>query len=178
MHLACTLLAFSLGCFFLPDTLKLSGFRALWDLSGVSKAMVCQTYGLPAGRLSRKQRKSRKWRKWRRQLRQLQTRSWVSDYQRFRKGVGGQRGLARGKPSCARDSGIFSASFFLFLPKEKVDTILANNFCSIWGPASRQPPPANRFSKPLRLAEITETTEMKKTTGSRGANHGVPKQRV
>ena len=33
--------------------------------------------------------------------------------QRFRKGVGGQRGLARGNPSCARDSGLFSVLFFL-----------------------------------------------------------------
>ena len=37
-------------------------------------------------------------------------------FQRFRKGVGGQRGLVRGTPSYARDSGIFPASFFLFLP--------------------------------------------------------------
>ena len=34
-------------------------------------------------------------------------------YQKFRKGVGGQRGLARGNPSFARDSGVFSVPFFL-----------------------------------------------------------------
>ena len=32
----------------------------------------------------------------------------------------------------------FSASFFLFLAYEKVDTILGNKFCCIWGPVSRQ----------------------------------------
>ena len=34
-------------------------------------------------------------------------------HQKFRKGVGGQRGLARGSPSKARDSGLFSVPFFL-----------------------------------------------------------------
>ena len=34
-------------------------------------------------------------------------------FQKFRKGVGGQRGLARGNPSYARDSGLFSIPFFL-----------------------------------------------------------------
>ena len=43
--------------------------------SGISKPMVCQTYGLGAGRLSRKRRESRKRRKRRRRRRQLQTRS-------------------------------------------------------------------------------------------------------
>ena len=33
--------------------------------------------------------------------------------QKFRKGVGGQRGLARGNPSKARDSGLFSVPYFL-----------------------------------------------------------------
>ena len=45
----------------------------------------------------------------------------------------GQRGLARGSPAYARDSCIISASLFLFLPPENVDTILGNNFCCIWG---------------------------------------------
>ena len=43
--------------------------------SGISKPMVCQTYGLHAGRLARKPRKSRKRPKRRRQLRQLKTSS-------------------------------------------------------------------------------------------------------
>ena len=47
--------------------------------------MVCQTYGLHAGRLSRERRKSRKRRKRRRQLRQLQTSSWVLDSRKSRK---------------------------------------------------------------------------------------------
>ena len=35
---------------------------------------------------------------------------------KFRKGVGGQRGLARGNPSYARDSGLFSISSFSYAP--------------------------------------------------------------
>ena len=58
-------------------------FRGLY--SGISKPMVCQTYGLHAGRLSRKWRKSRKRRIRRRQLRQLQTRSWLLDSRKSRK---------------------------------------------------------------------------------------------
>ena len=34
-------------------------------------------------------------------------------FQKFRKGVGGQRGLARRNPSNPRDSGLFSVPFFL-----------------------------------------------------------------
>ena len=51
----------------------------------VPGGMVCQTYGLGTGRLSRKWRKPRKRRKRRRQLRQLQTRSWVLDSRKSRK---------------------------------------------------------------------------------------------
>ena len=47
--------------------------------------MVCQTYGLHAGRLSRKWRKSRKRRKRWRQLGKLQTRSWVPCERQSRK---------------------------------------------------------------------------------------------
>ena len=46
----------------------------LGSFSGISIPMVCQTYGLHIGRLSRKRRKPRKRRKRRRQLRQLKTR--------------------------------------------------------------------------------------------------------
>ena len=53
-------------------------------------------------------------------------------HQKFRKGVGGQKGLAPRNPFlCQRLSGEFFASFSGFV--------------------SRQPPPANPFSKPLRV---------------------------
>ena len=43
--------------------------------SGISKPMVCQTYGLHAGCLSWKRRRSRKRRKWQRQLRHAEDNS-------------------------------------------------------------------------------------------------------
>ena len=54
---------------------EITEFFCAPPFSDVSKPMVCQTYGLQAGRLSRKRRKSQKRRKRRRRLRQLQTRS-------------------------------------------------------------------------------------------------------
>ena len=48
--------------------------------------------------------------------------------QKFRKGVGGQRGLARGAPSQARDSDLFSVLFFLFL------ATLRRRGTQFWGP--------------------------------------------
>ena len=65
--------------------------RLFWDFSGfqvflgISKPMVCQTYGSHADRLSRKRWKPRKQRKRRRQVRQLQPRSWVLDERKSQK---------------------------------------------------------------------------------------------
>ena len=50
--------------------------------------------------------------------------------QRFRKGVGGQRGLAQGNPSHIIDSGPFSAPFFL-CPLVSRRTYLGENFWRI-----------------------------------------------
>ena len=62
--------------------------------------------------------------------------------QRFRKGVGGQRGLAQGNPSHTIDSGLFSAPFFLWPPDENI--ILRDNYLLSFGRCwsstpSRQP---------------------------------------
>ena len=63
--------------------------------------------------------------------------------QRFRKGVGGQKGLARGDPLYARNSGLFPAPFFP-CPLKKEYAILGNYFGRNLVPVGRQP-----FSKPL-----------------------------
>ena len=141
-------------------------------ISSISKPMVCQTYGLHVGCLSRKRRKSQKQRKM--QTTQTATSKESSAglaeiIQKFRKGVGGQRGLARGNPSKAGDSGLFSVPFFL-CPLRRRDTFLKNCLALFGGFVCRQPPPANPFSKRLK---IHGTTEMMKATGIRGANHGL-----
>ena len=76
--------------------------------------------------------------------------------QKFRKGVGGQRGLARRHPSYARDSGLFSAPFFLQKGPswENGDTFLENFLGSFWGFVCCQPHPANPCSKPLTQAVL------------------------
>ena len=72
--------------------------------------------------------------------------------QKFRKGVGRQRGLARGDPSCARDSGLFSVSSFL-CPLRRRGTHFWRTFLSLFGGLFvANPPPANPFSKPLTIA--------------------------
>ena len=48
--------------------------------------------------------------------------------QKFRKGVGGQRGLARWTPWCARGSGLFSVPFFL-CPLRRRGTHFWRTFC-------------------------------------------------
>ena len=53
----------------------------------------------------------------------------ISQSQRFRKGVGGQSGLARGDPSYARNSGLFSVPFFL-CPLRRRETHFWRTFCS------------------------------------------------
>ena len=52
--------------------------------------------------------------------------------QKFRKGVGGQRGLARGNPSHARDSGLFSVPFFL-CPLRRRRTHFWRTFLALFG---------------------------------------------
>ena len=49
-----------------------------------------------------------------------------------RKGVGGQRGLARGDPSYARDSDLFSVPFFLCHPQEKGKEFWGSIFAVLW----------------------------------------------
>ena len=75
--------------------------------------------------------------------------SRVTIFQKFREGVGWQRGLARGDPSYAKDSGLFSAPFFLWPPREKEAHNSEESFLQFFRPVSRQPPPANPFSEPL-----------------------------
>ena len=53
-------------------------------------------------------------------------------FQKFRKGVGEQRGLARGNPSKARDSGLFSVPFFLY-PLRRMGTHLWRTFWALFG---------------------------------------------
>ena len=79
--------------------------------------------------------------------------------QKFRKGVGGQKGLARRDPSCARYSDLFSVPFFLSQPQETGNTILRNNFRCVLAPFRRQPPPANPFSRPLTLIASVKEKE-------------------
>ena len=66
--------------------------------------------------------------------------------------------MARGDPSYAADSGLFSAPFS-YSPYEKGGAIGGTFFDCIWGPARRQPPPANPFSKllmnPWRFPKIS-----------------------
>ena len=52
--------------------------------------------------------------------------------QKFWKGVGGQRGLARGNPSKARDSGLFSVPFFL-CPLRRRGTHFWGTFWALFG---------------------------------------------
>ena len=74
--------------------------------------------------------------------------------QRFRKGVGGQRGLGQGNPSHAIDSGLFSASFFL-RPLMSRRTPFSGTFFAVFlGAVDRQPHPANPFSKPLIVVTV------------------------
>ena len=66
--------------------------------------------------------------------------------QKFRKGVGGQRGLARGNPLKARDSGLFSVPFLL-CPFRRRGTNFWRTFWALFGGfVCRQPPPANPLS--------------------------------
>ena len=53
-------------------------------------------------------------------------------FRSFENGVGGQRGLARGNPSCARDSGLFSAPFFL-CPLRRRGTRFWRTFLALFG---------------------------------------------
>ena len=70
--------------------------------------------------------------------------------QKFRKGVGGQRGLAQRNPSKARDLGLFSVPFFL-CPLRRMVTHFWRTFWALFG--GFQTPPANPFSKPLTIAQ-------------------------
>ena len=72
--------------------------------------------------------------------------------QKFRKGVGGQRGLARRNPSCARDSGLFSVPFFL-CPLEEGGTHFWRTFLVLSGGlfVTNPLPPTPFLSGPLRL---------------------------
>ena len=62
--------------------------------------------------------------------------------QKFRKGVGRQRGLARGNPSCARNSGVFSVPFFLCPLRRRGTHFWRTFWVFFWGFVRRQPPPA------------------------------------
>ena len=68
-----------------------------------------------------------------------------SKIQKFRKGVGGQKGLARRNPSYARDWGLFSAPFFLS-PLRRRGTHFWRTFWVCFGGLLV----ANPFSKPLK----------------------------
>ena len=72
-------------------------------------------------------------------------------FQRFRKGVGGQRGLARGDPSCARDSDLFSVPFFLGEGEHNS----GDQLLLCLGPVGHQPPPANPFRNLWQFQEKT-----------------------
>ena len=52
--------------------------------------------------------------------------------QKFRKGVGGQRGLARRNPSKARDLGLFCVPFFL-CPLRRMGTHFWRAFWALFG---------------------------------------------
>ena len=70
---------------------------------------------------------------------------------KFRKGVGGQRGLARRNPSKTRDLGLFSVPFFLCALR-RMGTHFWRTFWALFGGLFvANPPPANPFSKPLTL---------------------------
>ena len=72
---------------------------------------------------------------------------------------GGQRGLVRGDPSYAADSGLFSAPFSYPPPLRKGTQFGGPFFGCILGPARRQPPPANPLSKLLPLA-LSDTSNL------------------
>ena len=57
--------------------------------------------------------------------------------------------MARDKPLCARDPGLFFAPCFLSPLTKRRRNFLGNNFCCILGPVSRQPP----LSEPLMQDE-------------------------
>ena len=74
-------------------------------------------------------------------------------YQKFRKGVGGQRGLARGSPSKARDSGLFSVPFFL-CPLRRRRTNFRRTFWTLFeGLFVANPLPPTPFQN-LRLYQL------------------------
>ena len=55
-----------------------------------------------------------------------------AQFRKFRKGVGGQRGLARRSPSKARDWGLFSVPFFL-CPLRRIGTHFWRTFGALFG---------------------------------------------
>ena len=65
--------------------------------------------------------------------------------QKFREGVGRQRGLARGNPSYA------TSSPCVLCPLRRRGTHFWRTFWALFGFVCRQPPPANPFSKPLNV---------------------------
>ena len=75
--------------------------------------------------------------------------------QKFRKGVGGQRGLARGNPSYATDSGLLSVPFFLCPPPRRRGTHFWRTFWALFGGLFvANPLPPNPFSKPLTVLAL------------------------
>ena len=66
--------------------------------------------------------------------------------QKFRKGVGGQRGLARRKPSNPRDLGLFSVPFFL-CPLRRMGTHFWRTFGLFFGVFCLSPTPSRNLWK-------------------------------
>ena len=62
------------------------------------------------------------------QVRNIQS----SPNQKFRKGVGGQRGLAQGNPSHTTTSGLVSASFFLCPLMSRRTQFWGTSFAVVW----------------------------------------------
>ena len=60
--------------------------------------------------------------------------------QRFRKGIGGQRGLAQGSPSYARDSSFFFNAPFFLSPRRRAPT-LGNLLAPFWALLPLPPTP-------------------------------------
>ena len=87
--------------------------------------------------------------------------SFSAEREGFRKRVGGQRGLARGNPSCAT-SGLFSVSLFLCLLRRR-GTHFWRIFWALFGGLFVANPPANPFSKPLK--EGGSIRKLKKAVG-------------
>ena len=95
---------------------------------------------------------------------------FVAEFQKFRKGVGGQRGLPRRNPSYAIKLRPLFCMLFLCLLRRRV-THYWGTFLAVFGAfVCRQPPPGNPFSKPPRLRQLSRNYPRREGTLERGNN--------